>query len=552
MDTARLRTILDNLIVRWEDECVEFKDANDNFPTSEIGKYFSALANEANLKSREAGWLVFGVGNRTRRVIGTTYREKRERLHSLKKQIADGTDPTTTFREIHELDTANGRVVLFEIPPAPRGIPIGWNGHYYARNNESTEALSMAKLDEIRGQGMAEDWSVVIYEDASLDDLDPAAIARARESFAALHAQRIAPATIAGWDDVDFLDKAKLTIRGKVTRAALLLLGKSESTHLLNPYVAELTWKLEGSEQGYEHFHPPFLLATSRLYRRIRNVQLRMERPGELIPVEVPKYDQRIVLEALHNCIAHQDYTQRERVLVIERPGELVFQNAGGFYDGIPTDYLVANRTPTRYRNTFLAEAMFNLRMMDRMGYGIRDVLFHGQMARYLPLPDYDLGDSQHVTLHLPGRFIDANYSRVLLTRSDLGLPEVLALDAIQKHGHVDAAMVARLRQQGLVEGRRSQLHVARDVAAVTGTVDEYLRHRAFDDRYYCDLVTEFLRTNGEARRSDIDRLLRDKLSDLLDAKQKREKIKNLLQKLRREGRIVSEGHTQATTWRLP
>lgn len=552
MDAAQLRTVLDNLIAQWEGECVEFKDANDNFPTPDIGKYFSALANEANLRSRDAGWLVFGVSNRTRRIIGTVYRENRERLHALKKQIADGTDPKTTFREIHELDTAGGRVVLFEIPPAPRGIPIGWNGHYYARNNESIEALSMAKLDEIRSQGMADDWSAVICEDASLDDLDSVAIARARESFAALHAQRIAPETIAGWTDAAFLDKAKLTIRGKITRAALLLLGKSESTHLLNPYVAELTWKLEGPEQGYEHFNPPFLLETSRLYRRIRNVQLRMERPGELIPVEVPKYDQRIVLEALHNCIAHQDYTRRERVLVTERPGELVFQNAGGFYDGVPTDYLVANRTPTRYRNTFLAEAMFNLRMMDRMGYGIRDVLFHGQMARYLPLPDYDLGDAQHVTLHLPGRFIDANYSRILLTRSDLDLPEVLALDAIQKHGQVEAAMVARLRQQGLVEGRRGQLHVTRDVAAATDTVDEYLRHRAFDDRYYCDMIVDFLRTKGEARRPDIDRLLKDKLSDLLDAKQKRDKIRNLLQKLRREGRIVSEGHTQATTWRLP
>ena len=55
-----------------------------------------------------------------------------------------------------------------------------------------------------------------------------------------------------------------------------------------------------------------------------------------MIPVELGKYDQRIVLEALHNCIAHQDYTRCERVLVIERPTELVFQNAGTFFDGIP------------------------------------------------------------------------------------------------------------------------------------------------------------------------------------------------------------------------
>lgn len=547
-----LHARLHALIADWEDECVEFKEANDNYPTADIGKYFSALSNEANLRGRGTGWLILGVRNRDRAVVGTVYREDRQRLDSLKQQIAQLTSPSSTFREIHELHTAQGRVLLLEIPAAPRGIPIACNGHHYARNGESLVALSLTKLDELRGQAGTDDWSAAICPGATVDDLDDAALRRARNIFAGKFADRIPEATMRSWDDATFLDQAKLTIRGKITRAALLLVGRRESTHLLNPGVAEISWKLEGEEQDYEHFHPPFLLETSRLYQRIRNVRLRLERPGELIPVELPKYDQRIVLEALHNCIAHQDYARCERVLVIERPGELVFQNAGGFFDGMPEDYVLGNRTPGRYRNRFLAEAMVNLRMIDTMGFGIRDVMFRGQMKRYLPLPDFDLNDPAHVVLHLPGRFIDANYSRALLMHGDVTLAEALALDHIQKGQLPDETILRTLRKRGMVEGRKGRLHVTGTVATATDTVDEYLSHRGFDDRYYCDLILDYVRTKGQARRPDIDRLLQGKLSDLLSDQQKKDKVRNLLQRLRSQGLIVSEGRTKSTRWRLP
>lgn len=555
MTQDELLGLLQALIARWEDECVEFKEANDNFSTSDIGKYFSALSNEANLRDRDSGWLVFGVRNRDRAVVGTEFRRDHDRLQALKQQLAQMTGHSSTFREIHVLtgpgDAQQARVVLFEIPAAPRGIPIACNGHYYARNGESLCGLALDKQDEIRRQVGAEDWSAAISESASLDDLDPDALVRAREIFIGRFAERIPEATIRGWDEATFLDQAKLTIRGGITRAALLLVGRRESTHLLNPYVAELSWKLEGEEQDYEHFHPPFLLETSRLYQRIRNIRLRLERPGELIPLEFPKYDQRIVLEALHNCIVHQDYTQCERVLVIERPHELVFRNAGAFYDGTPRAYVLENRTPTRYRNRFLAEAMVNLRMIDTMGFGIREVMFRGQMKRYLPLPEFEPDDPQHVVLHLPGGILDANYSRALLGNSDVTLAEALALDQIQKGRSPEDGMVRSLRRRGLVEGRRGRLHVTGNVAVATDTVDQYVRHRAFDDAYYCDLIERYLQANGEAKRSDLDRLLMDKLSDLLSDRQKKDKVRNLLQRMRREGRIVSDGNTQAAIWSL-
>ena len=155
MEKSELKQLLVDLIATWENEVAEFKQAGNDYSTNDIGKYFSALANEANLRGAESGWLVFGVNNKTRSVVGTDYRPLPENLQSLKMQIAADTEPRVTFRDIHELHHLDGRVLLFQIPAAPRGIPIAWKGHYYARAGESLISLGLDKLDEIRRQTLA-------------------------------------------------------------------------------------------------------------------------------------------------------------------------------------------------------------------------------------------------------------------------------------------------------------------------------------------------------------------------------------------------------------
>ena len=138
-------------------------------------------------------------------------------------------------------------------------------------------------------------------------------------------------------------------------------------------------------------------------------------------PVEVSKYDQKIVLEALHNCIAHQDYSRNARVVVIEQPDRLVFENEGSFYDGEHADYLEGNRIPRRYRNPFLAQAMAELNMIDTMGYGIHD-MYARQARRYFPMPDYDLSESGTVKLTIYGGVVDPAYSRMLIQENGPGV----------------------------------------------------------------------------------------------------------------------------------
>jgi len=122
MTDQQLHTVLNELLsLPAETEVVEYKEAKNAFDFKDLGKYFSALSNEANLKNKSYSWLLFGINNK-KQIVGTNYRSNRKDLDSLKYEIAERINNRLTFIEIHELKTDNGRVILFQIPSAPKGI----------------------------------------------------------------------------------------------------------------------------------------------------------------------------------------------------------------------------------------------------------------------------------------------------------------------------------------------------------------------------------------------------------------------------------------------
>ena len=550
MDQQALQPLLGELIAGWESEVVEFKQAGNDYDTDKIGEYFSALSNEANLREANAAWLIFGVSDRSRTVVGTDYRLQAERLQSLKMQIAENTEPSITLRNIYELGHADGRVVFLEVPPAPRGMPIAWKGHYYARAGESRTSLGLDKQDEIRGQTLLGDWTAQVIPSASILDLDDHALQSARDAFARKYENSIPTKDVMEWPLATFLDRARLTKNRQMTRAALLLLGKPEAAWHLSPHMAQLTWRLEGAESAYQHFSLPFLLNSTELYQKIRNIQIRILPKDSLLAVEVAKYDRKIVLEALHNSIAHQDYALNGRIVVTERVDRLTFENDGGFYEGVPADYLSGTKTPRRYRNPFLVNAMAELGMIDTMGYGIYQMHI-GQARRYFPMPDYDLSQENVTRMTLYGGVIDQAYSEMLMLKTNLPLADILALDRVQKKLPVDDKVVKHLRHTGLIEGRKPNLYVSASVAKATDSKATYIRMRAQDDDYYAKLIMDYLQQYDHASKKEIKQLLLNKLSDALTEKQKSNKINNLLTKLRLSGRIYNSGSDAAPSWKI-
>ena len=515
-----------------ENEVVEFKKAENNFDFDDLGKYFSALSNEANLRDKGFAWLVFGVHDKTREILGTSYKNSVKSLQKLKHDIAQHITDNNTFRDIYEVSVEGKRVLLFQIPAAPHGIPIAWQGHFYARRGESLVALDMNKYEEIRHQTVNVDWSKQIIDGATVADLDEEAIAEARKGFKE-HYPRLKK-DVDSWTDEVFLNKAKLTIDGKITKTAILLLGKPESIHYLD-HIGEIVWRLADKDNVGQVFSIPFLLTTTEVMHKIRNYPFKIFPNNRLIPSEGMKYDSESILEALHNCIAHQDYMQNARILVIERENELEFRNSGGFYDGTYEDYISGDRIPTHYRNPFLAQAMANIKMIDTEGFGIHK-MYISQKERFLPMPDYDKSDDENVVLTLPGNVIDENYSLLLIEKADIDLATTVLLDKVQKGKPISDAAIKILRKQKLIEGRKPHLYVSKQIAKATNKEVEYTLKKGFDDTECQEWIIKALKDHTVLSRKQIDELLWSKLPIDYTDEQKLSKIKNLLQKLHKNG----------------
>lgn len=189
---SEMSSLVRSLLADVETEVVEYKEAKRNFDFEKLGKYFSALSNEANLRNAECGWLLFGVTNK-REICGTAYR-KEERtpsvgLRSLKHEITESLNNGLTFEEVYEFDMDGKRVVAFQIPPCEFASPTTWRGVPWSRENESLKEMPRFKLEAIWGQSRP-DWSKRVSFEASLDDLDPEAVKFACERYVDKYAEK--------------------------------------------------------------------------------------------------------------------------------------------------------------------------------------------------------------------------------------------------------------------------------------------------------------------------------------------------------------------------
>ena len=540
------------MIENFEDEVVEFKEAKTNYSFKDIGKYFSALGNEANIRDRKEAWLIFGVTNK-KEIIGTEYR-KDGSLQRLKKEIVIGTNERLTFMEIYELELEGKRIVAFQIPPALRGIPTTWNGAAYAREDESTCPLPMDKVDLIRSQ-VGVDWSKEIVENADMDDLDPEAVNYARTLFIKTQkASKKSTEMLEKMSNIEILNKAGLLIKGKVTNTALILLGKEESLYLFDGFIPRITWTLyngDGSAKAYEHFDMPLLLAVDKTYAKIRNEKYRyIAGQQTLFPDEVDQYDPDVVKEILNNCIAHSNYQLRGKINVEEFEDRLVFINEGNFIPETVEQALEEGYKPPYYRNGFLCHAMVNLYMIDTNAMGI-PMMYQIQRDKCFPLPTYDLEDINRVKVTLYGKILDRNYTQLLHSNGDLDLHTVFLLDKVQKKEVISKEEYSLLRKAGLVEGRYPHIFVSYKVANMVGKPVEYVKNKGLDKDVYEQLVINALKTMTNAKVSDIKAVLEGALPAIMDEKQQTKKVSNILQAMKREGIVNVEGTGHKARWML-
>ncbi|MFM2111957.1 MAG: hypothetical protein RLZZ271_617, partial [Pseudomonadota bacterium] len=496
----------------------------------DLVSYVSALAN------MEGGCIVIGVQDKTLAVSGIQNFENCT-VENIVHRILGKTPglPSVGLRvEAMQASDTGATVWLVHVPRHAPRQPVLAHDKAWQRDGDSLVELRPDRLRSILTEMIGgQDWSAGLVPGATVADLDPAAIAKAREKYAAKHSQERWALEIPGWSTEEFLDRAKITLHGQITRAALLLLGLPQSVGLLPNSTAEITWKVP-DERIAKHFGPPFLLTTTEVWQHIRNPNIKLFPATELLAIELPRYDMEVILEGLHNCLAHQDYEQAGRIVVLETMGRLQLTNLGGFVDGQPEDYFTGKRTPSVYRNPWLAVAMNNIGMIDKGGYGIRDMV-NSQRKRYLPLPDFEGSTSTETVFNIYGQQIDENYSRSLMEHTDLPIEQVIWLDRVQKKLKVADEQASLLRKAKLIEGRKPNFFVSAVVANVTNTQNQYVLNKGFEDEHYKRTIIKRLRL-GPATGDQLRQLVLNKLPAVLSDKEKETKVKNLRTALRLRG----------------
>lgn len=556
---AEYYELLNVLMERWETEIVEFKEAKGNYSEDKIGQYFSAISNEANLKNQQYGWFVLGVSEQTNKhPVGTSFKDgDASLLEKFKYEISKSTTDGMSFLDIIELMPIYGgkkcRVLMFKIPAAVAGMPTEWKTRYYARSGDSLIPLQQYKIDIIRNQEK-KDWSRQILAEATIDDLDSNAIAFARTKYKEKMNRPHINEEIDSLSNFDFLSKIKLIIDGKITNAAMVLLGR-EDRDILFERAPHMMWRLIDSNndiKDYELFGIPFITVTDRVFSRIRNLTYRyMPNQQTLFPMETEQYDTWMLRELLNNCIAHSYYQSGERIYVNECEDSIVITNPGSFLPQSVEAVLQPTYNPPFYRNQLLADAMVKFHMIDTATSGIKKV-YRIQKEKFFPLPDYNLSNANQVSVTIYGKILDEKYTQLLYRNNEnLDLETVFLLDKVQKHTQISKEHATKLKKLGLIEGRYPNVYVSFKVASIVGKKAEYVHNKGLDENICRQLILEALKNGPTTQHELMEVLDVGVLPGHLNTEQKSKKLSNILQKMRKERLIKATGSRRYARWSL-
>lgn len=529
-------------------EWKEMKNLKDSFARQEhkdVISYVSAISN------MNGGHLVIGVEDQTLRIVGTC-------LTDLTFNGLPATPQSATFKlteyctnlsseglSIEEFITEDTLKVIWivHIPKHMPRRPVYAHKKAWQRIEDSLVEMRPERLDIILSEPIAgKDWTAEIINDATLEDLEPHAIMKAREKYLEIHPNHTEK-EVMGWDDTTFLNKAKLTIKGRITAAAIMLVGREESEHFLLPHICKIRWALKnmnGENIDFQIFSIPMILAVEEIGNTIRNTSYEFSINGTLFPEKIKRYDMFTLREPLCNALAHQDYEKCCRIEIIEYENDhLQFLNYGQFIPESVESVVMQNSPESYYRNPFLVEAMRSIHMVDTEGGGIRK-LYEQQRKRFFPMPDYDLSDGK-VKVTIEGKVIDERFANILVSVPGLTTYDIILLDKVQKQRLLQDEEIKYLRRKGLVEGRKTNLFLSRSLARSSGNVglkSTYVRNKSFDDDYFRNLILQYLSKFKKASRGEIEQLLMPKLSEALNETQKKNKVTNILASMRR-GNVI-------------
>ena len=258
-------------------------------------------------------------------------------------------------------------------------------------------------------------------------------------------------------------------------------------------------------------------------------------------PVFVSTYRIASLTEAMFNALQHQDYTMGGTIDVIERENESVLVvSKGKFPEVLPESFVKGQNQTMASRNTFLINAMANIGLVSNSAAGIRN-MYLSQIHKHFPLPRFHI-DDDYVSVTFPGRREGA-LARALDIHRDLEVSDILDMDRLDSGRYISDRRMESLISRGLVT-------VYEGVPCINLSYED--PSSRFGKGSDADAVITLLTENGSVTRADVVDVLRFRDRKGMTDEQLSVKATNLLQNMRKEGRICkAEGSTRSARYVL-
>jgi ATP-dependent DNA helicase RecG len=521
-----------------EDEHLEFKEAKQNFHFETLVEYCVALANE------RGGKMILGVTDmRPRRVVGS------QAFGDLERTKAGLIERLHLRIDAEEIEHPDGRVVVFHVPSRPIGVPIHYKGRYLMRGGEELVAMTQDQLKRIFDEA-GPDFSAELCPSATVADLDPVAIEWLRSRWL----RRSGNEALSHLTPEQLLEDAELTVDGRLTYAALILLGTHRA---LGKYLAqsEVIFEYRSNEASIPHqqrveYRRGAFLFLDELWQTInlRN-EVQPVREG-LFVWEIPTFNEKVVREAILNAVSHRDYRLGGSVFVRQFPRKLEIVSPGGFPAGITPENILWRQLP---RNRRIAEVFAKCGLVERSGQGA-NTMFEESIKESKPRPDFSGTDEYQVSLTLHGEIQDPRFLRFFEKVEEerparFTTQDLLVLDLIHQEQPIPEELRSRLPtlvDEGVIEslgrGRGIRYMLSRRFYGFLGAKGAYTRKRGLDRETNKALLEKHIHDNRE----EGSRL--EELTQVLPSLS-RHQVQWLLRTLQAEGRVHYVGRTSTSRW---
>lgn len=387
------------LKVRSESEHLEFKSAENRYDFEELVGYCVALANEGG------GRIVLGVTDKPpRRVVGSKAFEVPERTVA---GIFERIQLKVTFDEVTHPD---GRVLVFHVPPRPKGQPIHYKGRYFMRAGEEIVPMTPDQLKRIMNEGEPE-WELLpalkgcdnekvvqILDTPGYFDLlklpYPATRDAVLERFASERLVLREPSGL--WT---------ITNIGAILFAKRLdqIDGLARKVSRVIVYEGKDKLKTKADKPGVRGYAVGF----QGLIEYIDSVVPSNEVIEQALRREVKMFPEIAVRELVANALIHQDFRETGTSVVIELFADrMEISNPG-------KPFISPDRFIDEYqsRNERLAGLMRRLGACEEKGSGIDKVVQAAEVFQ-LPAPDFRVGERRFTAVlfgHQPLEQMDRN-----------------------------------------------------------------------------------------------------------------------------------------------